>query len=249
MKLAVAGGTGMVGRHVVEHARRAGHDIVILSRSEGVDVRSGAGLPDALKGVDTIIDVTNAGTTEQGPATEFFTQEADTLQRVGAEQGVGHIVTLSIVGIDRAPAGYFAAKLEHERAAAQGTVPVTIMRSTQFHEFPAQSIGWTLQDTTAHIPNRRVQTVAARTAACVLVEIAQGAPAGRAPDLAGPDQADLVDLARAFVRARELDIEVLADDSANATTVGALLPTAAARLEGPTFQEWLAGEDAAALTI
>jgi len=93
------------------------------------------------------------------------------------------------------------------------------------------------------------RTPAARTAAGVLVEIAQGAPAGLAPDLAGPDQADLVDLARAFVRAREFDIEVLADDSANATTVGALLPAAAARIEGPTFQEWLAGEDAAALTI
>ena len=138
MRLAVAGGTGMVGRHVVEHARRAGHDVVVLSRSEGVDVRSGAGLADALRGVDTIIDVTNAGTTEQGAATGFFTEEADMLQRVGATRGVGHIVTLSIVGIDRAPAGYFAAKLEH--AAAQGTVPVTIMRATQFHEFPAQSI-------------------------------------------------------------------------------------------------------------
>ncbi len=249
MRLAVAGGTGMVGRHVVEHARRAGHDVVVLSRSEGVDVRSGAGLADALRGVDTIIDVTNAGTTEQGAATEFFTEEADMLQRVGATQGVGHIVTLSIVGIDRAPAGYFAAKLEHERAAAQGTVPVTIMRATQFHEFAAQFIGWALQDATAQIPHRRVQTVAARTAAAVLVEIAQGAPAGWALDLAGPDQADLVDLARAFVRARELDTEVLADDSADATPAGALLPADDARIQGPTFQEWLAGEDAATLTI
>jgi len=85
MRLAVAGGTGMVGRHVVEHARRAGHDVVVLSRSEGVDVRSGAGLADALRGVD----VTNAGTTERGAATGFFTEEADMLQRVGATQGSG----------------------------------------------------------------------------------------------------------------------------------------------------------------
>jgi nucleoside-diphosphate-sugar epimerase len=39
MRIAVAGGTGTVGRHVVAHAQNAGHDVVVLSRSRGVDVR------------------------------------------------------------------------------------------------------------------------------------------------------------------------------------------------------------------
>ena len=250
MRIAVAGATGLVGRHVVEHAERAGHDAVALSRSSGVDVRRGEGLADALAGVDVVVDVTNAGTTEQEPATAFFTEAATTLQRVGAERGVGHIVTLSIVGIDRAPVGYYAAKLAHERAATTGPVTATILRATQFHEFPAQLIGWTRNGAEASVFDLRVQTVAARTVAGVLVELAEGAPLGRAPDLAGPREADLVALARAFVERRGEPITVHADaESVAGIPPRALLPDDGARIEGPTFEEWLAGEDAAALTL
>jgi hypothetical protein len=66
-------------------------------------------------------------------------QGSGALQRTGARQGVEHIVTLSIVGIDKTSFGYCAAKHEHEheRDAASGPVPGTVMRATQFHEFPA----------------------------------------------------------------------------------------------------------------
>jgi nucleoside-diphosphate-sugar epimerase len=39
-KIAVAGTTGMVGRHVVHVLEAQGHDIVGMSRSVGVDVVS-----------------------------------------------------------------------------------------------------------------------------------------------------------------------------------------------------------------
>lgn len=48
MRIAVAGGTGIVGRHVAEAAGAAGHEPVILSRSSGVDLRSDVGLAAAL---------------------------------------------------------------------------------------------------------------------------------------------------------------------------------------------------------
>ena len=44
MRIAVAGGTGVVGKFVVEAAEAAGHDVVSLSRRTGVDVRTGEGL-------------------------------------------------------------------------------------------------------------------------------------------------------------------------------------------------------------
>ena len=146
MRIAVAGGTGMVGRHVVACARNAGHEAVVLSRSRGVDVRSGDGLADALRGVEVVIDVMNSVTNKQDRAAKFFTETSASLQRSGAEQGVRHLVTLSIVGIDKIPSGYYAAKREHERAAASGPVPSTVLRATQFHELPAQMISWTRRD-------------------------------------------------------------------------------------------------------
>jgi uncharacterized protein YbjT (DUF2867 family) len=178
------------------------------------------------------------------------TAASGTLQRVGAEQGVGHLVTLSIVGIDRAPVGYYAAKLAHERAAGAGPVPSTIQRVTQFHEFPAQLVARSRDGSRASVFDLRVQTVAARTVAEVLLEVTERGPAGRAADLAGPEQADLVELARRFVAQRGQQIEVVADsESFPGVPRNALLPGHEARIAGPRFEEWLASDDAAALTL
>ena len=40
-KIAVAGATGRVGRHVVDVLKAQGHDVVAMSRSGGVDVVTG----------------------------------------------------------------------------------------------------------------------------------------------------------------------------------------------------------------
>ena len=52
---AVVGGTGSVGRRLVEVLRRAGHAAVVVSRSTGADVVSGRGLDSALAGVDAVL--------------------------------------------------------------------------------------------------------------------------------------------------------------------------------------------------
>ena len=44
MKIAVAGGTGVVGRHVVRELESRGHEPVVLSRSHGIDLTTGNGL-------------------------------------------------------------------------------------------------------------------------------------------------------------------------------------------------------------
>ena len=42
-RIAVAGGTGWVGRHVVESVRRFGAHPVVIARSTGVDLVTGRG--------------------------------------------------------------------------------------------------------------------------------------------------------------------------------------------------------------
>jgi hypothetical protein len=64
MRVAVAGGTGLVGRYVVEGLVAAGQEAVVLSRSRGVDLLAGgAALDAALDGVDAVVDVSNVTTT------------------------------------------------------------------------------------------------------------------------------------------------------------------------------------------
>ncbi len=55
-----------MGRHVVEVARARGHEVVVLARSEGVDLTTGAGLD--LSGIDAVIDVTSIQRVEAGTA-------------------------------------------------------------------------------------------------------------------------------------------------------------------------------------
>lgn len=245
MRIAVAGGTGVVGRCVVEEAAAAGDDVVVLARSVGIDTASGEGLAAALRGVDAVVDVTNAGTTEPQPATEFFVESTANLQRLGAAAGVAHLVTLSIVGIDRAPTGYYAAKLAHEAAARSGGLPATVVRATQFHEFPAQMIRRHRRGARAAVPDLVVQTVAARAVARVLLDVAGAPPAPRTLDVAGPVRADLVALARRFATYVGAGVEIV--PAPTTVPAGALLAGEGARIVGPTFDEWLAGEDAALL--
>src|SRR5690606_31297105 len=141
MKIAVAGGTGLVGRQVSEKLAAAGHDVVILARSRAVDLATGEGLDAALTGVDTVTDVINIGTISRAKATEFFTATAQNLARAAKHARVKHVVLLSIVGVDRIPFGYYEAKLAQERALQAGAVPVTVLRATQFHEFADQNLG------------------------------------------------------------------------------------------------------------
>ena len=100
MRVAVAGGTGVVGRHVTERLRAGGHEPVVLARAAGIDLLTGDGLADTLDGVEAVVDVTSVVTTRTGPATEFFTRTSGNLLTAGYAAGVRHHVLLSIVGID-----------------------------------------------------------------------------------------------------------------------------------------------------
>jgi uncharacterized protein YbjT (DUF2867 family) len=196
MKIAVVGATGLVGRQVVEALRVAGVETVAVSPEAGVDVTTGAGLDEALAGVGRIVDVTNAGTTEEKPATGFFTAVSERLQQAGTRAGVQRVIVLSIVGIDRLQRGYWAAKLQHERVAQSGPVPTSILRSTQFHEFAAQVLAWGRNGDVRYVPEMRVQPIASASVSEVLVDMAlanDGLPA--MSEIAGPRIEQLLDMA------------------------------------------------------
>ncbi len=250
VKIAIVGGTGLVGRHLVEILRAAGTEPVPISRRGGVDVTTGVGLDEALSGVHRVIDVTNSPTTQQGPATAFFTAAAQQLQRAGHQAGVARLVVLSIVGIDRLSGSYWAAKREHERAAQSGPVAAVVLRCTQFHEFAGQVLDWGRHATTSRVQEMLVQPVAVVTAARVLADMAL-APELPPPgsEVAGPRVERLVDMAARLAarRADPVHVEGFREDSSDgeAVAAGALLPSPHAVLTGPTFQQWLdAGEQA-----
>ena len=252
-KIAVTGATGRVGRHIVDVLQRGGEDVVPISRSNGVDVITREGLPEALQGVESVIDAATWPTPEEEPATEFFTTAARNLQTLGERAGVRRIVVVSIIGVDRFTAGYSAAKLAHERTMLAGPIPVRILRAAQFHEFVTQIVDWGRQGEVAYVPRMRTQLVAARTVAEALADLATGreAESNGSPieEIAGPQEERLAEMAR-LLAAREGDpaqIEEVvneADPDHDLYENGALLPGPDAKLAGPTFAEWLTSDGA-----
>lgn len=245
-RIAVAGATGRVGRHTVDVLNEGGHDVVAISRSNGVDVITGDGLAAALEGVEIVIDTSTGPSAEQGPATEFFTTATRNLGEAGGKAGVRRLVVVSIIGTDRATAGYGAAKQAHERAALAGPVPARILRAAQFHEFVEVLMGWGRQGDVIYLPKMRTQIVAARTVAEALAAMALSPePEGARPaEIAGPREEYLPDLAQlvAAKRGEQVKIEAVSnpadpDDALNSN--GGLLPGPHATLAGPTFADWL----------
>ena len=138
--IAVAGATGRVGRHVVDVLNEGGHDVVAISRSNGVDVISGDGLAAALEGVEVIIDTSTGPSAEQGPATEFFLTATRNLEEEGVKAGVRRLVLVSIIGTDKNTGGYGAAKLAQERAVLAGPIPGRVLRAARRDRRPARGV-------------------------------------------------------------------------------------------------------------
>jgi uncharacterized protein YbjT (DUF2867 family) len=244
-KIAVAGATGRVGSHVVDVLRAAGHDVVAISRSGGVDLITGAGLSDALAGVDCVIDAATGSSPDEAEATEFFTTAARNLHEVGRRSGVQRIVAVSIIGTDRFTAGYGAAKLAHEHALLAGPIPAKILRAAQFHEFVEQLMAWGRQGDVSYVPEMRTQLVAARTVAEELADLVAD-PGSGSPisEIAGPREERLVEVAKLLAARRGEPARVEAmtnpdDPDRDLNVNGALLPGPGAKLAGPTFEEWL----------
>lgn len=183
MKIAVAGATGAVGRHVVDVVREHGHEAVLLSRAEGVDLVSGAGLD--LSGVDAVIDVASTSTQSREESRAFFGAVTRTLQAAELAAGVRHHVSLGIVGSSDAPYAYYAGKALQEQLVEGGEVPWTILRATQFHEFASQIHGSITAGPFILVPKMVSQPVAAREVAERLVQLAEGAPRDACPTSRG----------------------------------------------------------------
>jgi uncharacterized protein YbjT (DUF2867 family) len=248
-RIAVAGATGRVGRHVVEVLEAGGRDVVPISRSNGVDLITGEGLTEALTGAESVVDAATGPSPDQDAATEFFNTAARNLQEAGEQAGVQRMIVVSIIGTDRFPGGYGAAKLAHEQAHGAGPVPAQILRAAQFYEFVEQMLEWGTQGDVSRVPKMRAQPVAARTVAEALADTATGVesapgPGEAIPEIAGPREESLVDMAR-LLSARRGDgmrIEEVsnpADPASELYETGGLLPGPHARLAGPTFREWL----------
>ncbi|MGX7678563.1 SDR family oxidoreductase [Jatrophihabitans sp. DSM 45814] len=243
MRVAVAGGTGLVGRYVESALSDAGHVPITLARATGFDITTGDGLNAALVGAQAVIDVSNVTTRKKDESIAFFEAGTRNLLDAGERAGVQHHIILSIAGVDRVDFGYYFGKRRQEELALASGRPVSILRATQFYEFAGQLLD-RARGPIAMVPRMLTAPVAAREVADALVALLDQEPLGLAAEFGGPQERELTDLARAVLTARrskKLLFRVRVPGPAGkAMTGGALLPIGSGPRGQQTFDNWLA---------
>jgi uncharacterized protein YbjT (DUF2867 family) len=198
----VTGGTGVLGRRVVERLESAGLRARVFSRRESGtfrgDLLTGEGLEPAVQGVDTII---HCASSPFRKARQVDVEGTGRLIEAATRAGVSHLVYISIVGIDRAASyPYYRIKLDAERVVESSPVPYTILRATQFHDLVLMAMRFLNRLPVMPIPKGFLgQPIDAGEVAGRMVEIALSGPAGRLPDIGGPEVRTLADVARSYL--------------------------------------------------
>jgi uncharacterized protein YbjT (DUF2867 family) len=260
MHILIAGGTGTAGRVLARRAVAAGHHTRVLTRTtrssdaadpdipvrvQG-DLTTGSGLAAAVAGVDAVVDLSNADTVRYSAAAAFFTTATHQLFAAEQRAGVGHHLTLSIVGADEFPSGYYRAKVDQEAAVVTASAATgvghTIARVTQFHDFAATVLRRFRVGPLVLAPPLRIQPVHLDDVADHLLGLLDHGPVGRAAELGGPEPEDLSDMVRRYGHAVGASARVLAaplvGDIRRANQRSVLRPRAGVR-GGISFEQWL----------
>jgi uncharacterized protein YbjT (DUF2867 family) len=219
MKIAVAGGTGLIGSALVGKLEELGHQVVAASRSTGVDIMTGQGVAQALAGADIVIDTSNARSNDTIEMLEFFRHSGRVLLDAARRAGVKHYLALSMLGADRLSlSGFFLAKLTQENLVRTSGLPYTIVRSAPFFE-TIYGIATDAADSAddgaeLRLPPIPMQPLAADDVARALVDAALSPPAGSIVEIAGPQTFPLTELAVEVLAAFEDSRLVTADPRA-----------------------------------
>lgn len=249
MKVVVIGGSGLIGKKLLNNLHQLGQEAVGASPSSGVNTLTGAGLSEVVKRADAVVDVSNSPSFEDKAVLEFF--ETSTRNLLAAEKaaGVRHHVALSVVGADRLPdSGYMRAKVAQENLIKSGGVPYTIVRATQFFEFVGGIAQSATDGQTVRLPPALMQPIVSDDVAAALARVAVDRPHNRMIELAGPEPIRQDELLRRYLAAnndpREVTTDVHARYFGTELDDRSLTPGENPMLGTTRFDDWLSSAGA-----
>ena len=168
------------------------------------DLATGDGIADAVTGSQTIIHAATLSPAARrgyivpkdlwSSPTSVDRDGTARLLDAAAEAGVGHILYVSIMGIDKPRVPYLRRKLEGESLVGQGRVPSQLrarLSSIEFDRMLAKMARLPL----VPLPDLRLEPVDTTDFADYLVAAVTSGPGGRLADFGGPE---VLTFARAF---------------------------------------------------
>lgn len=244
MQIGVLGGAGVAGAATVQELESRGHQVRVLSRRSGFDVTAAASSAAALEGLDALVDCLNPSKTTTGAARAVLVDGLRETLAVAARAGVRHVVSLSIVGIEGLPLGYYRVKLEQEGVVRSAPIPGTVVRATQFPQLFDLAWSATRRAGVIPAPHGQVAPIDPRDVAIVLAEAVEAGPDGpREVAVRGPEVLDIRDLAASWKAARRSKRPVLPlpalGGALRSIAAGDLVPDGLP-VRGRGWSQWLA---------
>lgn len=241
MRVAIIG-SGRLARAIRDECVGRGATVTLHSRSTGFDIHDPSAA-DRLGEQDVVVEATDVFTQSATRAKEFFRRSTLTANAAARAAGARHVL-VSIIGCSRPELqanGYYAGKAEQELVAESEHERLTIVRSTQWHEFARQNVDRMRVGPLAVVPAMTVQPIALTSVADVVAQCVAGERSEGSYDLAGPEVTTLWEMTRALPdQPRLLAPLPVPGRAGKAFREGALLPGPDAEVLGPTFEEWLA---------
>jgi len=249
MKIAVVGGTGMVGKDVVRVLAKDGHEVRILTRNppdelapgtthHPIDLKTREGLDSALEGVETVVDVAN----EQKAAQQVLVEgTADLLNRCQAAS-INHYVGISILGCEKLSFKYYAAKTAQEEVIRSAPIGWSLLKASQFHELLDMAFTAAARFRLSPVASIPLQTIAASVVAEKLAAMALTEPTRTTETIAGPQVETLRTMSKTWRRAKGksvLSLPVWVPGKAGSELRSGGLTDPGSTTPGPTFEEWL----------
>lgn len=253
-RVLVTGGTGSLGRELVPRLAKAGYTVRVMSRRSGesnaagdvewtqADLRTGAGVADAVRDVDIIHHAASS------PFKDTAKTDVDgtrLLLDAAKAAGVKNVYYISIVGVDKIHYAYYDAKLAAEKVVEESGAPYTILRATQFHPLLDTFLSALFKRGPFLFlpPNISFQLLDIGEVADHMMATTSEVPGGRLADVGGPEVLTLQEIAREWKKARGgfiITVPVPGFGPAKAMAGGAnCCPDS--RIGKVTWREWLAG--------
>ena len=205
MRILVTGSSGQLGSALLKQLKGSDHQVKITSRRkpEGVDftwvysdLSSGEGLEKAVKDVDVVIHAATSPI-----------KNSKNIEVVGFEKLLSklHHIKLfiypSIVGIEGIPFKYYRLKYQAEEILKNSSVPYTIARATQFHNFVENLFLSKPFFKRYIIPGKiKFQSVDVNEYAKRLIDLVDNGPQGKIDDFCGPEIITLREMAELKVK-------------------------------------------------
>ncbi len=183
----VTGGTGTLGRALEPVLTAAHRRVRVFSRQAAPagrhpltwaqgDLRTGAGLNEAVRNTNTVIHLATNSSGGDAAATDRLVQAIRRGCRPTAP--LPHLIYLSIVGVDRIPLAYYREKLAAEQVVQRSALPFTIVRSTQFHSLVFGLIALQRHWPVVLAPDVRLQPIDVKDVAVQLLGYTRLGPTG-----------------------------------------------------------------------